>query len=341
MSAPAGGAGPEPGAGVSQGLRLGGLKTALGFVVAFGLLGLFVWRAEIDLGATWARALAMNGWLYLAAFVVFLAALPLRAWRWRLILRGAKLDVDSPEARGRWSSLGALTEILWLSWFVNGVLPARIGDIYRADLLRRSAGISFSNGLGTLFAERVLDLLSLVGLLLASGVALFGLRAEGDLGAIYLGAGALVLFLAAAVLGMRFLGPWLARRLPERLRAVYERFHAGALAVFQSQNFLGILLGTALIWLSEGLRLGLVAAAMGLPLGPAQLLFVALLGSILGNLPALPGGVGITEAGVTGALMFMGLPREEAFAATNLDRLINTWFILAVGAVLYSVSKRR
>jgi hypothetical protein len=320
---------------------LGGWKTLLGFVLAFALLSLFVWRADIDLRATWEQVKRLDLWRYGAAFVLFLAALPLRAWRWRLILRGAGIDVDSAEARGRWSGLGALTELLWLSWFVNGLLPARLGDLYRADLLRRNAQIPLSQSLGTLFAERVVDLLSLAGLLLASGVASFGLDTRGGLDTVYLGASILLAFLLLSLLGLWGLGPWLEKKLPARIRPTYQRFYQAALAVFRAKNAPLILLGTLSIWLSEGLRLGLVASAMGVPLGVVPLLFVALLGSLLGNVPALPGGIGVTEAGVTGALIFMGLPRDLSFAVTNLDRLINTWFVLTVGAILYAVSKRK
>ena len=37
-----------------------------------------------------------------------------------------------------------LTEILYLSWFANCVVPAKLGDIYRSYLARNCLGVSMS-----------------------------------------------------------------------------------------------------------------------------------------------------------------------------------------------------
>jgi glycosyltransferase 2 family protein len=67
-----------------------------------------------------------NPWLLGTGLAVYFASFPIRGERWRLLLRGAGMEVGPRDA----------TEILFLSWFVNCLVPAKLGDVYRAYLLR-------------------------------------------------------------------------------------------------------------------------------------------------------------------------------------------------------------
>src|SRR3712207_7067169 len=42
-------------------------------------------------------------------------------------------------------SVLGISEIVMLSWFANCIVPAKLGDAYRAYLLKRTAGVSFSD----------------------------------------------------------------------------------------------------------------------------------------------------------------------------------------------------
>jgi uncharacterized protein (TIRG00374 family) len=52
-----------------------------------------------------------------------------------------------------------LTRIMYLAWFTNCITVARLGDAYRGYLLKKAMGVSFAVTLGTVLAERLLDLL--------------------------------------------------------------------------------------------------------------------------------------------------------------------------------------
>jgi uncharacterized protein (TIRG00374 family) len=61
----------------------------------------------------------------------------------------------------------------------------------------------------------------------------------------------------------------------------------------------------------------------------------------------LPGGLGVTEAGMTGLLQTLGGPamtKEVATAATILVRLATLWFAVAIGLValgIFRLQQRR
>ena len=56
-----------------------------------------------------------------------------------------------------------------ISWLVNCVVPAKLGDVYRGYLLRINTGVALSKTFGTIFIERIFDLIAIVVLGLAAG----------------------------------------------------------------------------------------------------------------------------------------------------------------------------
>lgn len=150
---------PEELAGKTVGIKENLLKprTYLGFAVAAVVI--YIFFNNFDLSAALANiADAHVGYLLLAT-VVFYASLPLRGARWGSLLRPAGVNVG----------VGPLTHYYFLSWFANAILPARIGDIYRAYLLKKNKSVPISLSLGVLFSERVIDLAVTAVLVVVSG----------------------------------------------------------------------------------------------------------------------------------------------------------------------------
>ena len=85
-----------------------------------------------------------NPALVLVAFLIFYLGFPLRGYRWALLLRGTGFRIGIKDS----------TEIIFLSWLVNCVVPAKLGDLYRAYLLKINSTASLSRTFGTVFIER-------------------------------------------------------------------------------------------------------------------------------------------------------------------------------------------
>ena len=92
-----------------------------------------------------------NPALVLVAFLVFYIGFPLRGLRWSILLRGTGFRIGVKDS----------TEIIYLSWLVNCVVPAKLGDLYRAYLLRINSDASLSRTFGTVFIERILDIFTI------------------------------------------------------------------------------------------------------------------------------------------------------------------------------------
>ena len=117
--------------------------------VAIVIIAAFVYLNGAQLSKVPSLILAANVWQVLAAFVVFYAGFPLRGLRWATLLRGTGQHISTRDSM----------EIIFLSWLVNCVVPAKLGDVYRAWLLRLNYVCSLSRTFGTVFLERVLDLM--------------------------------------------------------------------------------------------------------------------------------------------------------------------------------------
>jgi uncharacterized protein (TIRG00374 family) len=254
-------------------------------------------------------------------------------------------DIAPRTARSSWASLPALMEYIYLSWFVNVIVPAKLGDVYRGYLLKHNGKVSFSSTIGTIFAERLLDMLGLFTFLTISGLTLFGTHLPDETQWLFVVGAVLVVVIIAGLASLRWLSPLLVRFVPERLKARYQRFSESALQSFQPRilpNLIGL---TMLVWLLEGCRLYFVIVSMhrlGVDLPLALVVFVSLASSLLTVVPFTPAGLGLVEGAVTAVLVtVVMMDRPVALAVTLLDRLINFWSIIVFGLILYLVSKRR
>ena len=196
--------------------------------------------------------------------------------------------------------LRLLGEVIFLSWFVNHLIPAKMGDLYRGLVLRRREQISFSMTTGSVLAERVIDMSAI--LIVAITAAFFFVRGEllTEMRGVLLSAGILVVLIAGGLFLFWRLDSNLLSWLPHRLGERFERFQRG---IFTSMQPLWLMIMlTVLVWAAEAGRFFLVANAMGVPLTMPQLLFVFAAGALLLAAPT-PGGLGAVEGGMVGVML--------------------------------------
>ncbi|MBV8194798.1 MAG: flippase-like domain-containing protein, partial [Candidatus Dormibacteraeota bacterium] len=151
--------------------RLVNRRTIASLVIAAVIVGVAIWRAPIDWGGAWNRIVHANPLLYVAALAVYYLSFIVRSFRWSVLLANA----------GEKHSTRSLIGIVVTSFFVNCVVPAKMGDVYRAYLARVKLNVSGAKALGTIIAERLVDLCVLMALLIAAGAVVFHTKAPGAL----------------------------------------------------------------------------------------------------------------------------------------------------------------
>src|SRR5207247_5959184 len=117
--------------------------------------------------------------------------------------------------------------ILLLGWFVNCLVPAKLGDLYRSYLVKRRFGISLSRTVGVVVAERLLDLFVVFGLLVVDVYVAFGRTILPDLNILYITGAALGLVILLGLVGLYAIGPRLRRVFPAGFRRIGRPFREG------------------------------------------------------------------------------------------------------------------
>ncbi|CAN0323114.1 unnamed protein product, partial [Phaeothamnion confervicola] len=271
------------------------LRKILMAVLGIAIGGLCLWLSARTVDWTEASHIFRSADLGSIAVGVALygVAMVMRALRWRAILA-----FRAPVSAGM--SLQALAT----GYAVNAALPARLGELFRADYLARRTGLSRSAVLASIFIERLLDLLAVVGIL-AIGLALAG---GGDAasrnvlvgGGVVAAIGVGVLLLIATRLSEANAEAVLSRliaRLPggkviaARLGSMLGDF-AQLLRVVRTPRFLLIVLGTLPIWAVEICSIWSICGAVGLELNLAGMLSLMGGASLSTLLPTAPGYVG-------------------------------------------------
>jgi glycosyltransferase 2 family protein len=322
---------PIPEREVSLARRVLNWRTIASVIFAIVLLVLAFNTLGVNLGATWQLILSANVGLLALAFAAYYLTFPIRAFRWRYVLARVGTRVRFPDAM----------EILFLSWFVNCVVPAKLGDLYRAYLLKGHNGASASRTVGTIFIERIADIIVIFGLALAAGYWSFRGRSMPQVDVIFLVGFVLALLLIAAVIALRVWGRRVARFLPKRLADLWERFHEGSTRALTPTALPVIGVSTVSIWVLEGARLYFVIHALDIPgvnLGISASIFVALVAALLTAMPLTPAGIGFVEAGIAGALLIYGVSPESAAAVALTDRGISILSVIVIGGIVYLFS---
>ncbi len=219
------------------------------------------------------------------------------------------------------------------------LLPARIGELIRPYLISAKSNVAFSSSLGTVFVERVLDLLCLVVILFVlimnTGLPTWVVRAGYGISAsLAVGVFLVVLLHHRRETLLRVLG-LLTRKFPDRLQNRIDGFTRGfshGLGFMNSKKkILYALFVSALIWTLPALGFYSVFWLMRLQL-PVISAFVIILFTAIGvALPAAPGFLGNYHYGCIIALSLFGVPRSAAVAFSLVSYVLGILVIILLG----------
>ncbi len=317
-------------------------RTIVPLVIVAVAIVFFVQKLHIDPQKIWAAIRSANIIFLLAAFASYYLSFPLRSVRWRILLE----NVGFTKAEGvELPKFWKLTEIIFISWFANSIVPAKLGDLYRAYLLRQESGVSATKTFGTVMAERLLDLIVLLLLFIPALIISLHAHLPSVLrGGLELTLAAVVVGIAALVI-MRQFPAQIVRLIPGRFRGYFYHFQEGTLGSFKRIPMLtGLTFG---VWACEALRFYFVAVALNLIGGdPVHVItasfFIALGEALLTVVPFTGGGVGLVEAGMLAMIALFNQGTTNALnvstAAIILDRMISFTSVIVFGFIVFMLA---
>ncbi len=260
---------------------------------------------------------------YLVAFLLFYIAIIIRNFRWQLQLKNIGYLVPYFK----------LFRILMVSYFTNCIIPAKLGDFMRGYMIRKRYKGSFTKTMGSVFTERLIDIILLVAMLTISGSILFGKKLNKDLifalivGYIII----LILFIFLFILRIR---TKFVKYIPKKIMLIIDQAEEGIIGSIKKKNFTLILLYSVLIWLCEITSLYFIFISLELNISYFLSVFIALSAALLTAIPITPGGLGAVESAIVGILIMFSIDKNIGISTAILQRFINYISVLILGGFI-------
>jgi glycosyltransferase 2 family protein len=285
------------------------LALALGTAITILLLA---WVVRDVSWAAVGQSLGRSHWGWFGVgWVAYMLCYCVRARRWGTIL----------ENQGFESSFGTRLVALLIGFGSNSILPAYFGPALRTGILSRRAGVPIELALGSMFAERMLDL----GIVLLFLVLPLSIKAVPSLSTFNASVVLLLSFGLLCFWGLCLVGAKDPKRTILRLDPVFQRIHrpklkariqtgllhflGGLTALSQPRQLLRLLLESLCAWLLNGVTYwtGLLAFEIDRP-GFVGALFIQSGSALAIAIPSTPGYIGPFEASLQVLLGLYDIP---------------------------------
>jgi glycosyltransferase 2 family protein len=277
--------------------------------VSIASLGAVVWWATRQQAPAVPHT-AGAGATLVAALAVYAVATLARGERWHRILGLTGVQIGRRETY----------PLITVGYMGNNVLPARAGDAIRVVLMAPRAATSNRTVVGTLVAERLLDVAVLLVLFVVVGYGLLG----------EVGGNSVELIVVVAIVGISAAGAgWRIIRKNEKLHGMLAPIASATLGLRKAHHGLRLLGLTFVIW---GIEAGVwmsVGAAVGFGMTPIEGLYLVALASVFSMIPSGPGYAGTQDAAVA-----IGIKAIGGTGGVKVGYLLMLRFVIVVPITL-------
>ena len=232
--------------------------------------------------------------------------------------------------------------LIFLSAFIMSVTPGKMGEILKSYLLKEENGTPVSKSAPIVVSERLTDFVSIV-ILCIVGAFVF------DYGQLVLLIIGIVFIVLIFMLSVRNFSLKIISYL-ERIKIISKhihKIHTAYDSIYQMLKIKPLLVAIVIsvfAWFFECLGFYLVlqvfASSTNVEVSLLIATFIYGFSTLIGALAMLPGGLGATEASLTGLLVLLNIPKSISVASTIIIRVATLWFAVAVGIVAVYVYQR-
>lgn len=316
------------------------VKAALKYTISLAVAGGLFWYVykDLDMASSIAKLKGANySWVFLSMFLAVISHL-FRAYRWNLIL----------EPAGSKPTLSRTFVAVMVGYLANLVVP-RMGEVSRCGVLKKTEGIPMTVSIGTVVAERVIDLISLMLIIFIGFMIEFDRLNEFLSGFLYgkaqsLGENLLLLYILAGVACLGIVVLFLIARLFKekikknslflKIRAFMREIIAGFMSIRRVKSPAIFWFCTTMIWflyflMSYVMMFALSAtSALGVGAGIALLIMGG-----LGMSAPVQGGIGTYHALVTAVLVLYGIQEADGQVFAFLLHSSQTLLVIFLGSI--------
>lgn len=225
--------------------------------------------------------------------------------------------------------------LIFLSAFVMSVTPGKMGEVLKSYLLKEENGTPVARSAPIVVAERLTDFISIVFLCIVGAFVFdYGQAAIVIIGIVFIGFTLLLSWKKACLSLIALFGK------VKFLSKHVEKFHTAYDSIFRLVRIKPLIVATILSiisWFFECIGfyivLNVFSTATNIEVSLLTATFIYGFSTLIGAIAMLPGGLGVTEAFLTGLLQILKIPKNISVASTIIIRVATLWFAVVVGIV--------
>jgi uncharacterized protein (TIRG00374 family) len=261
-------------------------------------------------------------WILLSCTAI-LFSFVMRTWRWSVLLRSA----------GYVYPRDILFKCLMFSWFLNYLIPARLGDIARAVALKTTSDAPFGMTLSTIVIERIYDMVTLALLLGIASLFFF----QSSFVYIEIGAFAIIAAMFCVLFIIYRYDETIIRFFEHRFPTIRQSLvllKEGLVNIVRNPGAMALCFILSFpVWLLEIASIFFAARSIGYDLSFVYATTAGVVAFLAQALPLTPAGLGIHEASITGVLMLFSVPSATGMSIALVDHFARGLVIYVLGLV--------
>lgn len=298
----------------------------LGFVVFSALLffGDFKKTSHLIISFNW----------FLLPVILFFSVINFffRFLRWEMLLNKINVKIDKRNSL-----------LIFLSGLAMSITPLRSGELLKSSMIKKISGHALSHTASIVFVERLTDAIGML-ILMSAGLAIFNY-------------GKIIFFLCVLItvlfivivnnekLSKRIISfisrvPFISKR-----KQNLQNLYSSSKTMLAYRSLLPLIFLSTVAW-GFGVAGGcFVFFLLGVKFSFLTILsfsFIFCFAGALGFLTAVPGGLGVSEASVTGLLiLLLKIPKDIAVTGVLITRLSTLWFGTMIGIISLTIFYKR
>lgn len=225
--------------------------------------------------------------------------------------------------------------LIFMSTFVMSVTPGKMGELLKSYLVREENGTPLSRSAPIILAERLTDFISVVLLCIAGAFVFdYGKGLVFGIGIFFLSGVAVI---SSRTISMRIISFLENIKLFSRFAHKFHEAYESIYTLVKIKPLIIATLVSAVAWFLECLGLYTILRVYSsfthIDVSLMSAVFIYGFSTLVGSIAMLPGGLGVTEASLTGLMVLMKIPKDISVASTFIIRVATLWFAVLIGVI--------
>ncbi|MBK8382701.1 MAG: flippase-like domain-containing protein [Ignavibacteria bacterium] len=225
--------------------------------------------------------------------------------------------------------------LIFMATFVMSVTPGKMGELLKSYLVREENGTPISRSAPIILAERLTDFISVVLLCIAGAFVFdYGQGIIIGVGLFFLSG---VILISSRKLSMKFISYLEKIKLLSRFAHKFQEAYESIYTLVRIKPLIIATFVSAVAWFCECLGLYVILRVYStishIEVSLMSAVFIYGFSTIIGSIAMLPGGLGVTEASLTGLMVLMKIPKDVSVASTFIIRVATLWFAVLIGVI--------